>query len=209
MEELPEDVTDDVTALLGALSSGDWSVKNRLFSKIYDQLHHLAHAAMKNERKGDLLQTTALVHEAYINLVENRDIRWRNRNHFFALAARAMRRILVSEARKRMAIKRGHGKLPISLGRREEISPGPSVSDSLPEYVVNLDKALCKLETKGSRFKRMCTLVELRFFVGLSVEETADLIGVSVPTVMRDWKFVRTWLYQELRNAQGEERETS
>jgi RNA polymerase sigma factor (TIGR02999 family) len=191
------DLPQNATQLLAAVSSGDESAKNKLFAVVYGELHRMAHRAMRGENPRHTLQTTALVHEAYIRLVPGKEARWQDRGHFFSVAAKAMRRILAGEARKKRAAKRGSGQRPVTLDRLGE--PG---ADQTPEGIPMedlemLDLALDKLgEQEGS--ERLCTMVELRFFVGLTLDQTAEVLGVSKATVKRDWEFTRAWLYKEM-----------
>jgi RNA polymerase sigma factor (TIGR02999 family) len=193
----------DVTLLLDAFSGGDGTAEERLFSIIYDKLHVLAHMAMRKEAPGQVLQTTALVNEAYIKLVQNKEFRWNNRSHFFALAARAMRRILIGEARKRKAAKRGSGKPPWSLEEAGDLLQDDSGRGDTLEYLVRLDKALDKLRSV-EQHKRKCTIVECRFFVGLTLDQTAEALGISRATVSREWEYAKVLLFRELKGASGD-----
>ncbi len=193
MPNAPENPTE----LLEAISSGDLEARERLFEILYKELHALSHAAMQKEYAGHPLQTTELVHETYLRLIRNKDIRCRNRSHFFSLAAMAMRRILVSEARKKMAAKRGRGRSPTPIDRPSRLDQRSATVGIHIEDVEALDKALEKLESLEEN-KRKSTIVELRFFVGLTLEQTAEVLGVSLATVKRDWEFTRTWLHREL-----------
>ncbi len=188
------DHPEDVTTLLLGVSAGDENAWNRLLSVVYRELHTMAHSAMKGEPSGHTLQTTALVNEAYLRLVRDRDRGWENRAHFFSVAARAMRRILVDKARMRRAIKRGEGRRPLSLD-----ATGKPLSDcqDLFDDLEALDRALDKLGAQPAH-KRKCTLVELRFFVGLNMNQTAEVLGVSPATAARDWEFTRAWLFREV-----------
>lgn len=192
--------TGDVTALLQGISAGNRNAWNALLSLVYRELHKLAHESLRRLRPGQTLQTTALIHEAYMRLVKNEDARWTNRDHFFKVAARAMRQILVDEYRRRKAAKRGLGMKPLPLEEMDE----PAVEFDGQEHPLYdleaLDGALKKLEAYPEH-NRKCTLVELRFFVGLTHKETAEVLGVSAATVARDWEFTRAWLYQELSGA--------
>ncbi|MHC4941573.1 MAG: sigma-70 family RNA polymerase sigma factor [Planctomycetota bacterium] len=191
---------EDVTELLSSLSAGDEHAGEKLFSVVYDKLHNLAHAAMRGERPGHTLQTTALVHEAYLRLVKTRREGWENRKHFFSTAATAMRRILVDEARRRKADKRGSGQQPMPLEALGETDQGFEELKEPLENLEALDAALVKLESKPDH-KRKLTVVELRFFVGLSLEEVAELLDVSPTTVKRDWEFAKAWLSREMSKA--------
>jgi len=158
---------------------------------VYAELRRVAHNRLRHEQPGQTLQPTALVNEAYVRLVRIKRIKWQNRAHFFAMCARLMRQILVDAARARQFAKRGGGGVRVTLN--EALLP----SDAPGPDVVALDEALKELEHRDPRKGRV---VELRFFAGLDVEETAAALGVSTDTVSRDWKFAKTWLYQELRD---------
>ncbi len=191
-------IPENATTLLGAASSGDQEARRKLFSVLYEELHSLAHAAMSNENPGHILQTTALIHETYLRLVKSSDVSWRDRSHFFTVAARAMRRILVSEARSRKAAKRGEGRKPVSLHSLENVVSGSTPAVFPFEHFEELDRALEKLGACDG-YSRMCTIVELRFFAGLTHEEVAEVLGISKGTVRRDWEFAKVWLHQELK----------
>ncbi|HKF06333.1 MAG TPA: sigma-70 family RNA polymerase sigma factor [Candidatus Sulfotelmatobacter sp.] len=179
---------EDVSALLQAWSEGDQSALDRLTPIVYDELHRLARHYMSGERSAHSLQTTALVNEAYLRLVDYKRMQWQNRAHFFAVSAQLMRRILVDHAR-RHNLKRGAGVLHVSL---EEAAV---IGGDRDEDLVALDDALHAL----ARFDtRKSQVVELRFFGGLSVEETAEVLRTSPITVMRDWSTARAWLYREM-----------
>jgi len=195
-----DEFSGDVTLLLSAFSSGDQDAEERLFAIIYDQLHLLAHAAMRQEAPGQVLQTTALVNEVYIKLVQSREFRWRNRYHFFAIAARAMRRILISEARKRKAAKRGRGETPWSLKESEDLVLSASEGGDTLDRLVLLDKALDKMKSI-EQHKRKCEIVELRYFVGLTLDQTAEMLGISKATVIREWEYAKVLLYRDLKGA--------
>jgi RNA polymerase sigma factor (TIGR02999 family) len=179
----------NVTQLLAAWSTGDHAALEALTPLVHDELHRLAARVMAGERPGHILQATALVNEAYMRLVDWKDVRWQNRAHFFAMASTIMRRVLVDAARRRDRGKRGHGQLHVSLSEAAQATPPESVD------LVALDDALRTLEALDARQSRV---VELRFFGGLSLEETAEVLGVSVGTVRRDWSLARAWLYREL-----------
>jgi RNA polymerase sigma factor (TIGR02999 family) len=182
-------VTHEVTELLQNWSEGDESALDRLMPLVHDELHRLAHQHMRREGPGHILQTSALINEAYLRLVDQPEIRWENRSHFFGIAARLMRRILVDDARKRNAAKRGGSLIQVPLDEATELA------DEQAANVAALDDALNMLETIDARQGR---IVELRFFGGLSVEETASVLQVSPGTVMRDWTFARAWLRNEM-----------
>jgi RNA polymerase sigma-70 factor, ECF subfamily len=178
----------DVSTLLRAWSNGDQSALEKLTPIVYEELHRLARYYMSRERTGHSLQTTALVNEAYLRLTDYKRMRWENRAHFFAVSAQLMRRILVDHAR-RHNLKRGAGVQHVSL-------EDTAVVDEHDEDLVVLDDALQAL----ARFdRRKAQVVELRFFGGLSVEETAEVLKVSPITVMRDWSTARAWLYREMK----------
>jgi RNA polymerase sigma factor (TIGR02999 family) len=179
----------EVTRLLVAWSNGDQAALEQLTPLVYSELHRLAHRYLGRERKGHTLQTTALVHEAYLRLIDQKEVRWQNRAHFFAIAAQMMRRILVDYARSRNVAKRGGGTQQVSLDEAME------VSDERAADVIALDEALKSLSDLDQRKSR---IIELRFFGGLSIEETAEVLGVSPGTVMRDWTFAKAWLQREI-----------
>ncbi len=179
----------EVTRLLREWSEGDQTALEQLIPLVYDELHRLAHQYMRREKPGHFLQTSALINEAYMRLVDQPQIRWENRTHFFGIAARLMRRILVDEARKRNSAKRGGRLIQVSLDEAAAISQGQAAN------VVALDDALKSLETVDAR---QSEIVELRFFGGLSIDETAEVLKVSPGTVMRDWTFARAWLRQQM-----------
>lgn len=180
----------EITKLLKDWSSGDRAALDRLMPLVYDELHRLAHQYMKRERPGHALQTSALINEAYLRLIDQPQIPWENRSHFFGIAARLMRQILVDEARKRDGAKRGGGgTIQVSL-----VEAGTTAQEQAAN-VIALDDALKTLAALDSR---QSEIVELRFFGGLSIEETAKVLKVSPGTVMRDWTFARAWLRNEM-----------
>ena len=187
-EEAKSPPSGEVSALLRAWSDGDRGALDKLTPIVYDELHRLAQRYMKGERPGHSLQTTALVNEAYTRLVDYRRMQWQNRAHFFAVSAQLMRRILVEHAR-RHNLKRGRGVQHVSL---EETAV---VGDDRGADLVALDDAM---EALARLDPRKVQVVEMRFFGGLSVEETAEVLKVSPVTVMRDWSTARAWLYREL-----------
>jgi RNA polymerase sigma factor (TIGR02999 family) len=178
-----------VAALLADLSQGDRTALNRLLPLVYDTLRRLAHRALRGERRGHTLNTTALAHEAYVKLVGLERIQWQNRSHFFAIAALAMRRVLVDHAVSRTAQKRGGGITPVALDE------GLLVSDDRLEEVLILDQALQRLESIDASVVR---IVQCRIFVGMSIEETALALALSPATVKRHWQAARAWLTREL-----------
>jgi RNA polymerase sigma factor (TIGR02999 family) len=177
-----------VTKLLDAWTAGDRGALDRLMPLVHAELRRVARRHLRAERRGHTLQATALVNEAYMRLVQLRRLHWQGRTHFFAMSARLMRQILVDAARARRGAKRGGAVLRVTLDEG-------ALADQRPD-VVALDDALNALEARDPRKSQV---VELRFFAGLSVEETAEALAVSTDTVMRDWKFAKTWLYRELR----------
>lgn len=179
----------EVTQLLVAWSKGDQDALEKLIPLVHHELRRLARNYMRREPTGHTLQTTALVNEAYLRLVEQKDVRWQNRAHFFAISAQLMRRILVGMARARHAHKRG------GAARQVPLDEVLVVSDERAAELVALDEALGELAALDPRRARV---VELRYFGGLSVEETAEVLKVSPDTVMRDWKRAKAWLYSEL-----------
>jgi RNA polymerase sigma-70 factor (ECF subfamily) len=178
-----------VTRLLNEWNDGDESALEQLMVLAHDELHRLAHQHMRRERPGHILQTSALINEAYLRLVDQPQIRWENRAHFFGIAARLMRSILVDDARKRNSAKRGGSLIQVPLDE------ATSVAQEQAANVSALDEALKRLETID---ERQGQIVELRFFGGLSIEQTADVLKVSPGTVMRDWTFARAWLRNEM-----------
>ncbi len=182
------DTSPDVTQLLLAWSDGDREALEKLTPLVYGELKKLAEIYLRRERAGDSLQPTALAHEAYIKLIDQRNVRWQNRAHFFGIAAQAMRRILVDHARARLAEKRGSG-LAVSLDEAID------VSDQNADQLLALDEALKTLAELDPQQSRV---VELRYFGGMTLEETAEALGVSRATVIREWRMAKAWLYGEL-----------
>ena len=180
-----------VTVLLRKWSEGDEGALEQLTPLVYDELHRLAHRHMRRESAGHVLQTSALINEAYLRLVDQPRIQWESRAHFFGIAARLMRRILVDDARKRNSAKRGGSLIQVPLDEVENLAQQQAVN------VVAVDEALRRLEAIDARQSQ---IVELKFFGGLSIEETAELLKVSPGTVMRDWTFARAWLKSEMKN---------
>ncbi|HEY9465277.1 MAG TPA: sigma-70 family RNA polymerase sigma factor [Vicinamibacterales bacterium] len=176
--------------MLQAWRSGDDDALGRLVPMVESELHRIARRCMKGERAGHSLQATALVNELYMRLVDTRRVEWQDRSHFLAMAARLMRRVLVDHARTRLYQKRGGG------AQRVTLVDDLGGSDERPHDLVALDEALEALERTN---KRKAQVVELRFFGGLTVEETAHVLDVSADTVSRDWKLARAWLLRELR----------
>jgi RNA polymerase sigma factor (TIGR02999 family) len=193
MVPVPDDASQErISELLADWADGDPAARERLVPIVYEELRRLAHHYMRGERSGHTLQTTALVHEAYLRLAGIDALRWRGRVHFFAMAATLMRRVLVDYARQRQREKRGAGVTVTSLNENVD-----NVAASQPAVdVVALDDALARLAAADPQQGRV---VELRFFAGLSVEETAEALGISPATVKRDWATAKLWLYNELR----------
>lgn len=181
---------EDVTSLLIASSNGDQEALNRLLPLVYDELRRLANRYLHRERVDHTLQPTALVHEAYLRLIDQK-VTWANRAHFFGVAAEMMRRILIDHARTRQAAKRGSGGMKISLDDILEIS------DERAADLIALDEALKALAEFDQQKARV---VELRYFGGLSIEETAEVMGVGTATITRQWRLAKAWLYHELSN---------
>lgn len=180
----------DVTALLLSWSSGERSAADRLIPAVYEELHRQAARALRREGEGHSLQVTALVHEAYMKLVDQRRVQWRNRSQFFGIAAEVMRRVLVDHARAKQAAKRGGGMQRLSLDDAANVSSGGGDAD-----VLALHDALDRLALLDPNQAR---LVELRYFGGLTIDETAEALGVSAATVKREWVLARAWLRREL-----------
>jgi len=189
---------DDISTLLRAWSDGDQDALDKLTPIVYDELHRLAGRYMRGERTGHSLQTTALVNEAYMRLVDYKSMRWQNRAHFFAVSAQVMRRILVDHAR-RHNLKRGGDVPHVSLDE------AASVGSSQDTDLVVLDRAMHALARIDPR---KVQVVEMRFFGGLNVEETAEVLKISTVTVKRDWRAAKLWLYREMKgeSADGLER---
>ena len=184
---------EDITRLLAAARDGDPKALGRLLPLLYAELRALAEGYMRQERPDHTLQPTALVHEAYLRLVDQKSVRWQDRGHFFAVAAQAMRRILVDHARGHHRQKRGGGRDRVNLDaasrRTSGLSPGRDID------IVALDEALTKLADKD-RLK--ADLVSLRYFAGLTVEQAAEILGISRATADRYWAYARAWLYHEI-----------
>jgi RNA polymerase sigma factor (TIGR02999 family) len=181
--------SQDVTGLLLAWHRGDPAALDQLMPLVHDELHRLAKRFMRREGPGHTLQTTALVNEVYLRLVDASRVGWKGRAHFFAIASRLMRRVLVDIARSRNAQKRGGGE------RRITLDESPELAEELDADILELDRLLSALAVMDERKSQV---VEMRFFGGLSVEETAEALGVSAETVMRDWRFAKTWLLRGL-----------
>ena len=188
MEPHPDEpAAGDMSTILRAWSGGDQSALEKLTPIVYNELRRLARRHMQHERPGHSLQATALVNEAYMRLVDYKRMQWQNRAHFFAVSSQLMRRILVEHARKRIKVKRGDGAQHVSL------EDAIIVGSERPMDMVALDDALNELARLDPR---KAQVVEMRFFGGLSVEETAEVLKVSAVTVMRDWNTAKAWLYR-------------
>jgi len=185
-----ETSTGEVTRLLQDWSDGSRKALDKLLPLVYAELRRLAHSYLRHERPGHTLQTTALVHEAYLKLIDQRSVNWQNRAQFFALSAQAMRRILIDSARRHTSVKRGSGGTKISLDEAATVS-GETANESL----LALDMALQELEKVDAEQSR---IVELRYFGGLTIEETAEVLKTSPATVKREWTMARAWLYQAM-----------
>lgn len=186
---MPTSSPQEITELLIAWGNGDEAALAELTPLVYQELHRLARGYLRRERPGHALQTTALVHEAYLRLIDWKNVRWQNRAHFFGVSAQLMRRILVDFARSRDYAKRGGDVHHVSLEAAVAIAPTPSVD------IIDLDDALKRL---GALASRQSHVVELRFFGGLNITETAEVLKVSEGTVRRDWSLAQAWLLREL-----------
>ena len=190
--DMPSLSQQRVTELLVQWSQGDDAALAELTPLVYDELRRVAHHYLGGQRRDHTLQTTALVNEAYLRLADQTNPRWQNRAHFFAVAARAMRQILVSYARTQHAQKRGGGAVKVELDEAAVISPEQS------QEIVDLHEALERLATLDSR---KAQVVELKYFGGLNYDEMAEVLKISRVTVRRDWEFAKVWLYTELHGA--------
>jgi RNA polymerase sigma-70 factor, ECF subfamily len=189
------DSSADITLILRRLKSGDSGAEAELLQKVYPELKKLAAKYMRQERSGHTLQATALVHEVYLRLTGNQQFEWHDRAHFFAIASRFMRRILVDYARERNADKRGGGIRPLT------IDEGIAIAEDQIELALAVDGCLTRLAALDSR---QAEIVEMRFFGGLTEEEIAEALQVSVRTVKRDWTIARAWLHAELASRGGQ-----
>jgi RNA polymerase sigma factor (TIGR02999 family) len=185
---------EDVTALLAQLTKGNEEAASKLIPLVYAELRRLAGSYMRRERSDHTLQATALVHEAYLKLVEQRSVDWKSRAHFFGIAAQVMRRILVDHARGHLRDRRGGGQRAVPMDKALVFAPEQSLE------LVKLDQALERLSKIDPRQGK---IVELRFFGGLTVEQTADLLGISAKTVKRDWSMAKAWLHGDLKQGHG------
>jgi len=182
----------EITQLLIEWSGGNQAALDKLYPLVYDELRQMAHRFMRRERKGHTLQTTALIHEAYLRLVDRKDAHWTNRSHFFGMSAQIMRRILVDHARRYAYVKRGGGAQKVSLDEAALVT-----KDRARELLL-LNEALEGLEKLDPRRSKV---VELRYFGGLSNAEIAELLKISSNTVTRDWNMARAWIYQQMTDA--------
>jgi RNA polymerase sigma factor (TIGR02999 family) len=188
-------VPSDVTSLLKKLADGNQEAARELIPLVYRELHRLAASHLRRERRDHTLQATALVHEAYIKLIAQGNADWQNRAHFFAVASNLMRRILVDYARRELRAKRGGRQAKLSLDEVVLLSP------ERPDQVLALDECLRRLEKLDARQSR---IVELRYFGGLTVDEAAEVLGVSPTTVRREWTSAKAYLYGELKQSHGD-----
>jgi RNA polymerase sigma-70 factor (ECF subfamily) len=188
------DTPGEITRLLGELKAGNKRAESKLVEAVYPELRRIAGRYLKRERAGHTLQATALVNEAYLRLVGQIDKDWKNRSHFFAVAAQLMRRILVDYARERKAQKRDGGR------RRVDLSDTLMISDDRLDEIIVIDAALNRLAEWDPR---QCRVVELRFFSGLTEDEIAEILGVAPRTVKRDWRVAKAWLHGELNGTPG------
>jgi RNA polymerase sigma-70 factor, ECF subfamily len=180
----------EITSLLDRLADGDRAVADQLVPLVYEELHRAAARCLRHERPDHTLQTTALVHEAYIKLTAQRSARWQNRAHFFALASQLMRRILVDYARTKRRSRRGGGRQRVPLDEALLVSPERT------DEMLAVDESLSRLEKLDARQAR---IVELRYFGGLTVEEAAEALGISAKTITREWNVAKAWLYGDLK----------
>ncbi len=189
MKKDPPRQEHEITQLLVAWREGNQAALDELYPLVYDELHRLARRYMSRERKGHTLQTTALINEAYVRLVDQRNVQWANRSHFFAISAQIMRRILIDHARRHSYAKRGGGARQVSLDETATMAQG-----DFSEFL-RLDEALKSLAQLDPRRSQV---VELRYFGGLNNEEIAGVLNISENTVIRDWNMARAWLYRQL-----------
>jgi RNA polymerase sigma factor (TIGR02999 family) len=180
----------DVTQILNAIERGDAKAADELLPLVYEELRLLAAAKLSQEPPGQTLQATALVHDAYIRLVEAECRNWNSRNHFFMAAAEAMRRILIENARRKKSLKHGGDH------QRVDLDDAPAALDESPNDLIALDEALAKLAVEDST---KAELVKLRYFAGLSIDQAAEVLGISRATAVRHWSFARAWLFQRIK----------
>ena len=196
MTESPVNSANQVTQLLVSWGNGDQQSLESLIPLVYDELRRQARRYLRRERPDHTLQSSALVHEVYVRLIDQRQANWHNRSQFFGVAAQLMRRILVDHARSRGAVKRGAGVTKLAIA--EEVAAIEMQNVDL----IALDTSLTKLEQIDPQ---QCRIVELRFFSGLSIEDTADALGISPATVKRDWAMAKAWLYREISGSPASE----
>ena len=182
----------DVTRILNAIERGDLQAVDELLPVVYEELRLLAAQKLSHELPGQTLQATALVHEAYIRLVEAECRNWDNRNHFFMAAAEAMRRILIENARRKSSLKHGGGR------QRIDLDDAPGALDESSEELIALDEALAKLAAEDAE---KAELVKLRYFAGMSIEQAAEVLGISRATAVRHWSFAKAWLFQSIKKS--------
>jgi len=190
VEDAAQSSTAEVTSLLNRLAEGDREAAAKLIPLVYDELRRLAASRLRQERPDHTLQSTALVHEAYVKLVSQRDAKWQNRAQFFGVASQAMRRILIDYARRQHRVRRGGKQVKISLDDALVISPDKT------EELLAVNEALSRLERFDPRQAR---IVELRYFTGLTIEEIAEVVGVATKTVQRELNVAKAWLYSDLK----------
>jgi RNA polymerase sigma-70 factor, ECF subfamily len=188
--------SQDVSQLLADWSNGDQAALDKLLPLVNTELRQLARCYMRRENPGHTLQTSALVNEAYLRLIDQKTVRWQNRAHFFGIAAQLMRRILIDHARSHHYAKRGGGALRVSLDE------AAAVTEARAAELLAVDEALEKLTAMDARKGR---IVELRFFGGLSLEETAEVLGISSPTVQREWRAAKAWLHRILSEGKDDD----
>ncbi len=193
---MDEQATESMTRILRGVVRGDEQAAAELLPLVYEELRKLAHSWMAKLPPGQTLPATALVHEAFMRILRNEDPGWDGRRHFFGAAARAMREILIEQARRKASAKRGGGR------RRVDANDLVIAVETPAEDMLALDEALQRLERQDSRAYQVVTL---RFFTGLNIAETAEMLGVSTPTVERSWRYARAWLHSELCSTEGEE----
>jgi len=181
----------DVTRILNAIEAGDERAVDKLILTVYQELRHLAAKKLQGEAPGQTLQPTALVHEAYLRLLGDQDQTWKSRTHFFSAAAEAMRRILVDNARRKKSLKRGEKHQRVNLEDADLAIKGPS------EDIVALDEALSKLAASD---KMKADLIKLRYFAGLTIEQAAEALDLSLTTAKRHWRYAKAWLYNQITN---------